>query len=426
MSSDAPSPHAGATSPVIRVRHLSKHYWRFARPLDRLVQALRGEGRPRGERFEALADVSFEVDPGEVVGIVGRNGAGKSTLLQMICGTLQPSAGQIDVRGRVAALLELGAGFNPDFTGRENVFLNAALLGASDAEARERFEAIVDFSGLREFVDQPVRTYSSGMYVRLAFSVATAFDPDILVIDEALSVGDGAFARKSFDRIMALKERGATILFCSHSLYHVDALCDRALWLEAGRMRMLGRSQEVTREYQAALDAEAGGRGAATSAPPPAPAPAGGQARLLAVNVDGGAAALRLRSGIDDLTIDVRFQADVALPLPAVGVVLETARHQTVFSTSSALDGVALARDAAGCGQVRLRLPALPLMTGSYLLSVFLTCERSLHVYDHATHCLRFEVSHPGPQQGLVFLPRCWNGAAAPLAPDGGREAGGA
>ena len=211
--------------PSIVASALGKTFELYTRPVDRLWQLLWGRRRRFSKPFVALNDVSFSLKRGEVLGLVGRNGAGKSTLLQLICGTLQPTAGEVAVNGRVAALLELGAGFNPEFTGRENVFLNAAVMGLSTAEIDARYDEIVSFSGIGDFINQPVKTYSSGMYMRLAFAVATAVDPDILVIDEALSVGDGAFARKSFDRIMALRERGATILFCSHSMYQIEAIC---------------------------------------------------------------------------------------------------------------------------------------------------------------------------------------------------------
>jgi lipopolysaccharide transport system ATP-binding protein len=220
--------------PVIQAKHLGKCYRLFERPQDRLKQFFSPAHKKHYREFWALSGVDLEVGQGEVVGIIGRNGSGKSTLLQLVCGTLSPTEGEINVHGRVAALLELGAGFNPEFSGRENVFLNGAILGVSRAEMEARFDEIVAFSGIGDFIDQPVKTYSSGMYVRLAFAVAVHIDPDILIIDEALSVGDGAFARKSFERIMALKEKGATILFCSHSMYQVEVLCQKALWLDAG------------------------------------------------------------------------------------------------------------------------------------------------------------------------------------------------
>ena len=208
---------------------LSKVYSMYDRPIDRLKQRFMGGSKQYGRLFTALEGVSFSLPRGQVLGLIGNNGAGKSTLLQVVCGTLAPTAGSLTVNGRIAALLELGAGFNPEFSGRENIFLNAAVIGLSRDEIDARYDEIVDFSGIRDFIEQPVKTYSSGMYVRLAFSIATAVDPDILVIDEALSVGDGSFARKSFDRIMALRERGTTILFCRSEERRVAKEC-RSRW----------------------------------------------------------------------------------------------------------------------------------------------------------------------------------------------------
>ena len=240
---------------AIVAQNLSKRYALFDKPSDRLKQLLLGRWRRYAREFHALQNVSFAIRPGEVVGIVGRNGAGKSTLLQMVCGTLEPSTGILAVQGRVAALLELGAGFSPDFTGLENIYINAAILGLSRVQVDAQLDAILAFADIGEFIHQPVKTYSSGMFMRLAFAVATSVEPDILVIDEALSVGDGAFARKSFDRIMRLKDAGKTILFCSHSMYQVEALCSRAIWMESGTVKMFGSAADVTYAYQTSLDA---------------------------------------------------------------------------------------------------------------------------------------------------------------------------
>src|SRR4051794_9038362 len=215
MSSEAASEFA------IEAHQLGKCYSLYQRPADRLKQLLWGRWRRYYREFWALQGIDLAIRPGEVIGVVGRNGAGKSTLLQMVCGTLPPTSGELHVRGRVAALLELGAGFSPDFTGIENIYINAAILGLKRHEVDERLADILAFADIGDFVHQPVKTYSTGMFMRLAFAVATAVEPDILVIDEALSVGDGAFARKSFERIMKLREAGKTILFCSHSMYQV-------------------------------------------------------------------------------------------------------------------------------------------------------------------------------------------------------------
>lgn len=245
----------------IRVEGLGKRYEIYAQPADRLKQMLlprlqRAAHRPARTYFDefwALRDVSFDVKRGETVGIVGRNGSGKSTLLQMICGTLTPTLGGISVHGRIAALLELGAGFNPEFTGKENVRLSGLLYGLSDDELRERYQAILDFAEIGNFIDQPVKTYSSGMYVRLAFAVAINVSPDILVVDEALSVGDEAFQRKCFARIEAIRRNGATVLFVSHAASTVVELCDRALLLDHGELLTAGTPKFVVSRYQKIL-----------------------------------------------------------------------------------------------------------------------------------------------------------------------------
>lgn len=247
---------------AIRVRDVSKHFLLFDRPQDRLKQSIvprlqRLVGRPptRYYRdFAALSGVSFEIRRGETIGIVGRNGSGKSTLLQVICGTLRPNGGTVAVNGRIAALLELGAGFNPEFTGRENVYLNAAILGLSRAETDARFDDIARFADIGDFVDQPVKTYSSGMYVRLAFATAINVDPDILVVDEALAVGDEAFQRKCFARIEQIQDRGGTILFVTHAAQLVVQLCNRALLMDRGELIMDAAPRDVIRQYQRLLN----------------------------------------------------------------------------------------------------------------------------------------------------------------------------
>ena len=245
----------------IRVEGLSKRYEIYAQPADRLKQmilprvqrAVRRRTRNHFSEFWAVRDVSFDIRKGETVGIVGRNGSGKSTLLQMICGTLNPTLGTITVNGRVAALLELGAGFNPEFTGRESVRLSGLLYGLSERELNARFDAILDFAEIGDFIDRPIKTYSSGMYVRLAFSVAINVSPDVLVVDEALSVGDEAFQRKCFARIDAIRDAGATVLFVSHATGTVVELCDRAILLDDGEMIADGTPRFVVPRYHKLL-----------------------------------------------------------------------------------------------------------------------------------------------------------------------------
>lgn len=236
---------------AVIVTDLSKHFPIYEKPHHRLLQMLSSASEKHKwyREFQALKNVSFEVKRGETFGIVGRNGSGKSTLLQLICGTLYPSRGSVQVNGRIAALLELGAGFNPDFTGRENVYLNGSVLGLDKHEIDSRFDEIVEFASIGEFIDQPVKSYSSGMYVRLAFSVAINVTPDLLVVDEALAVGDEAFQRKCFSRIQRLRDSGSTILFVSHSAGIVTELCDRAILLDQGELIAEGGPKSVVSKY---------------------------------------------------------------------------------------------------------------------------------------------------------------------------------
>ncbi len=232
----------------VNVQNLSKVYKIYNKPQDRLWEAL--FKKPRHSLFAVLSEISFSLSLGQSLGVIGDNGAGKSTLLKIIAGTVQPTAGNIEVNGRVAALLELGAGFHPEFTGRQNIHLNASLLGISEQEIREKEDKIIEFAELEDFIDRPIRTYSSGMHVRLAFSIATMVDPDILVVDEALAVGDMTFQKKCMARMNLFKEQGKTMLFCSHSMYHVQELCDQVIWLENGRIKQAGKCDEVVGLYE--------------------------------------------------------------------------------------------------------------------------------------------------------------------------------
>jgi ABC-type polysaccharide/polyol phosphate transport system ATPase subunit len=236
---------------IIQVVNLGKCYRIYDSPKDRLKQALWRGRRQYYREFWALRNISLEVRRGETLGIIGRNGSGKSTLLQMICGTLTPTEGALQTHGRVAALLELGSGFNPEFTGRENVAINARLLGLSEKEVDEKFDEIVEFSEIGQFIDQPVKTYSSGMFVRVAFAIASHSDPDILIVDEALSVGDFAFQNKCITRIKQLRDKGMTLIFVSHDLSTLQLICNRAIWIHEGQLKAVGDPVQICQDYYA-------------------------------------------------------------------------------------------------------------------------------------------------------------------------------
>lgn len=435
MSSE---PLATPLPAVIEAHGLGKSYRRYRRPLDRLWQALWPRARVSATEFWPLREVSFSLRQGEALGIVGVNGAGKSTLLQLVAGTLRPSAGQIRTRGRVAALLELGSGFNPEFTGRENVFLNAATLGLSQREIEARFDAIVDFAGIGAHIDQPVKTYSSGMFVRLAFAIATSVEPDILIIDEALSVGDGAFARKSFDRIMEIKARGTTILFCSHALFHIEVFCDAALWLHEGRVREYGPVTGVLSHYQEFLDQLAAPPSPAAAAIEPAsavgcaaPAALAGHARIDAVRVwlDGVLGdELYGEAGRAGLRVEIDFHADPALPAPSAVVVLSTDSGRILATQFSRQSACVLSRSPAGRGTAVFECADLPLNKGRYRVGAYLACERGVHVYQWIDPVAHINLHRDTLDLGFFVLPGQWSGLprlnAEPPSPTAGEGRG--
>lgn len=379
----------------IHARNLGKCYQMYNSPRDRLMQAVFGRRRRYYQEFWALRNINLSVPRGGSLGIIGRNGSGKSTLLQLICGTLTPTTGTVRARGRVAALLELGSGFNFEFTGRENVFINGALLGLSRREVAERFAAIADFAEIGEFMDRPVKTYSSGMMVRLAFAVQTVIEPDILIVDEALSVGDIFFAQKCARRMRELRDRGTTLLFVSHDLASVRDLCERAILLQNGVCRFQGAAADAILAYYQ-LNPEATESPALPSSKPaeaegPAESadqagdvmaaavwhrngepPTEGPAHLLAVSVRDAAnrptMAVNLGGRLD---FAVLFQ--VREPVPAhVAVIVKNRQGQTVYSAGSYNHRLDPPRLASG-GRAVFHLSAdMMLEAGEYTFSVVL------------------------------------------------------
>lgn len=385
---------------AISLHGISKKYHIYENPKDRLLSMLPwNKNKIFGHEFWALKDIDLEITKGEVIGIIGRNGAGKSTLLQLICKTLSPTEGSLEIEGKVAALLELGSGFNPEFSGRENVYLSAAIAGMSKDEIASKYDEIVAFSEIEAFIDQPVKTYSSGMLMRLAFSVATSVNPEILVIDEALSVGDGAFARKSFDRIMRLKESGCTILFCSHSLFQVESLCERVMWIENGKVKMVGQPSEVIPYYETSLEQKFNNE----EIPKIVQGHKGFRLRQVSA-----VSPLLLHSMVDELCLRVEFTSNINAPTPTLIYEIFTQSGQTVTSGISKNDGFLLPRDEDGNGTVNISFPNINLMRGRYRIDIYLMCENALHLYDHASSCVIFDMLQENHEKGIAFLPHEW------------------
>jgi lipopolysaccharide transport system ATP-binding protein len=400
---------------AIRVENLTKLYTVYRRPVDRLVEMI--TRRSRHDTFAALQSVSFEVAAGETIGVIGQNGAGKSTLLKLLVGVTQPTSGSLATRGTIASILELGAGFHPDFNGRENAALNAAILGLSREDVKQTLPAIIEFSELGPFIDQPIKTYSSGMYMRLAFSVAVNVDPDILIIDEALAVGDGHFQKKCMDRIRDFQERGKTIVFCSHALYYVTSICRRTLWLEGGRAVRYGPSVDVVHEYETfLLDRDRTHPAAETVSEGARRTPA----RITAVEVfdRSGRPRTTFARG-EDLEVRLRIRSDnPQQPIHVLVGVHRSADELQCFTVSTHADGMP-PLTGQNEYEVRLFVHDLPLLRGDYSLITFAGDENAMTVFDR--HDLRpgFSVGGDRYEVGLVAVRHRWDTIGATTAPAG-------
>jgi lipopolysaccharide transport system ATP-binding protein len=433
------------TNPVLRVRSVSKEYKLYPSPRSRLRALLTGKATHRSHW--ALRDVSFELQRGECIGVIGDNGAGKSSLLKLLAGTMQPSQGSIERVGRVTAILELGAGFHPDFSGRDNLYFGGSLIGISREEMERLESEIIEFCELGEALDRPVKTYSSGMTVRLAFALVTAVQPDVLIIDEALAVGDQHFQKKCVERITAFRNSGCTILFCSHSPYHIRHLCDRALWLKAGQVAQFGGTEEVlaaydvyTRQREAGdlaeaaqsvapalpLDSEsADSCGVAASAVmAPVPSPAGPVAPVTSVAAADGGGACILSVDVSNLAEPQNGQPavlqgqDLVVTIkargrgterPHIGFMIEQSKGVGITSLATHEDGAHPVQQSDGTWCSVLTFPDLPLHSGDYVISAFLFDETGLAVYDEWFQFMHFRFIFPKPLPGLVRLPHHWS-----------------
>lgn len=414
----------------MQVQQVSKEYKQYASPRQRLKSLLTGRDYHRSHW--ALRDVTLTLRRGQCLGLVGNNGAGKSTLLKLVTETLRPSHGQIVRQGRLTAILELGAGFHPDFTGRMNLYFGGSLIGISQEEMARLEPQVLAFADIGEAIDRPVKTYSSGMVVRLAFALITAVEPDILVIDEALAVGDQAFQKKCIERIEQFRRNGCSILFCSHSPYHIRELCDVALWLDKGQMRAFGETSEVLAAYEQHLRRQSDGEGESGSEALPATADAaqtpaaastshekrepgawngldrphnGQDAQIVGFTVDG----LNAENALTGRELVVHMRARVPEgDTPSFGVMIEQHHGAGVTSVLSHRDGFAPVRGADGIWRASLHFPDLPLNTGQYVLGLYLFDAAGLIVYEEWLKCLIFGYRNPQTTPGMVQLPRYW------------------
>ncbi len=377
------------------------------------------------DRHTALDDVSLSIPKGSMYALVGHNGSGKSTLLRCIAGIYQPTSGSVHVEGRISTLLELGAGFHPDLTGRENVYMNATILGMGKKQIDEVYDEIVDFAGVREFIDSPVKIYSSGMFVRLGFSVAVHVDPEILIIDEVIAVGDTEFQRRCFDHLYSLRKRGVTIVVVTHGIGTVESMCDGAAWLDHGVLQMTGTGAEIATAYMDHVNAKERADREAGTQPAVAPTsetekdghtdgPASRPAEDITITdvsfVDRTAAPLDFGVHREPLTVRISYDAIRPVANPVFGIALFSSAQVHVTGTNTKIDQTTLGT-LSGKGHVDFAIDSLPLTPGDYELTVAISDEFVQHNYDRREREFHLTVRDGNRQapEGLIDLSGHWS-----------------
>lgn len=400
---------------AVIVKQLGKRFDRYRadRPVTLMEAALSGLHKLKPQDyFWALRHVSFTVAPGQMLGVIGKNGAGKSTLLQLIGGIGHPDEGKVKINGRVGALLDLGAGLSTDLTGRENVFVSAVVAGLTRRETQKRFDAIVEFAELEQFIDNPVRTYSTGMQMRLAFSVAIHTNPEILLIDEFLSVGDMSFQTKCLDRITRLKSEGCAIVYISHSVEQMQELCDDILWLRKGQVIAHGEPEVVIGQYIAETRSETQKR---TPQRPPQLTEIGTELRVnenrfgsLEIEITNVRLLPDTEIGSGDpLCIEIEYWAEQPINAPIFGVTISCEDGQTCFETSTQTMGLNL-RQIQGSGKIQLSLDRLDLTSGKYFIDVGVYETNWEYAYDSHWHVYPLFVHSAATKAGILHPPHCW------------------
>ncbi len=381
---------------AIELKNISKTFRLYNKPIDRLKEIILR--RPYHRSFTALQDISFAVKQGKTFGIIGENGSGKSTLLKIIAGILPASTGSINKTGRVSALLELGAGFHPEFTGRENIYLNASLFGLEKEEIEEKEGEIINFSALDEFIDRPVKIYSSGMYVRLAFAIATSIDPDILIVDEALSVGDQRFQKKSIERMMSFRNQGKTIIFCSHSMYLVSELCDRAMWINSGQLQEVGDTEKIISAYEKWCMSKEQYQ--------PQEAHQSSPIRIKNIQVlNSKQQTLQTAQKGDEIKvafeIDCREKTDVHL-----GVGFQKISGESIFGVTTKADAIS-SISIENHQYIEVTFFDIQLISGSYQAFGLILDEHALHIYDLKLSPV-FDVERISAEYGFLYMEHQW------------------
>ena len=381
---------------IIDIKHLSKVYHLYNRPVDRLKEVLSLRRRSFHRDHHALKDISLQIQKGDSVGLVGKNGSGKSTLLKIIAGVLSPTGGEVTIRGKISALLELGAGFNPEYTGLENIYLNGTMMGYSRREMAQKVNAIIDFADIGDYIHQPVKTYSSGMFARLAFAVAINVEPEILIIDEVLAVGDARFQMKCIEKMKELKSAGTTILFVSHATEQIKRFCNKAIWMQDGKIRQIGEAGETVDNYENCMrfDNTQEEQSSEKST----------LAYIHSIQINQG----RFRT-FDALTAEVEYEiCEEEIEGFILGVAIYTAnRDHYVFGPNTYLDKVEVP-GKKGIHKVRYVIPRLPLIRGQYVLDVGIFNNEGIVNFDYKTSAVGFSVSNQYFSEGDFYMEHDW------------------
>ena len=389
---------------IIDIKHLSKVYHLYDRPVDRLKEVFSLRRKSFHREHNALKDISLRVQKGDCVGIVGKNGSGKSTLLKIIAGVVSPTGGEVAIKGKISALLELGAGVNPEYTGLENIYLNGTMMGYSRTEMAKKVNDIIAFADIGDYIHQPVKTYSSGMFARLAFAVSISVEPDILIVDEVLSVGDARFQVKCIDKMKELKAMGTTILFVSHATEQIKRFCNKAVWMQDGEIRQIGEAGETVDIYENYMRF---GDNAATKTEgkqesPVREKPSMAYINSVQINQE------RFRT-FDTLVAEVEYEiCEEEIEGFILGVAIYTAnRDHYIFGPNTYLDEAEVP-GRKGIHKVRYVIPRLPLIRGQYVLDVGIFNSEGIVNFDYKTSAVGFSVSNPYFSEGDFYMEHTW------------------
>ena len=397
---------------AIKIENLSKIYRLYDKPIDRMKESLSISKKRYSREHYALRNITFDVKKGESIGIIGKNGSGKSTLLKIITGVLTQSQGSIEVNGKIAALLELGAGFNPEYTGIENIYLNGTMMGYTKEEMEKRVNPIVEFADIGEFINQPVKTYSSGMFARLAFAVAINVEPEILIVDEALSVGDTRFQIKCIDKMKELKENGTTILFVSHATEQVKRFCNRAVWINNGEMMDIGESSEIIDKYESYMlyggvaDSNISSEETADNEEDDEPIVRPKEdilAKITEIKVDK----TKLKT-FDSLEVTVIYEIyEQEIPGFLLGVAIYTPNRDYIFGPNTHLDKVNVPNNH-GRHVVKYMIPSLTLMGGEYSIDVGIFNNEGIVCINYNMDVSRFKIYNDYFAEGKIYINHKW------------------